>query len=793
MGLKRHIRLLIIITTFVNYAFSKTVSDANQLLRSQTIDASHLTDEIGGSLCIPTDSITIWLEDFESDISDWRIENGWELTQESSYSPTHSFHMDDDNYGISASIISPIISLPSLNEDNEILKLNFALWADLPDWNGDQDGSADDYYRIDIANISDAPIYFNQSSVGAYEGQSWWCSNPAIGGYLDAWIQVLQSPMINIPEGGTLSAMMQWGIEEYSGASVAGTCTDGWDAANVRISNDGGVTWNILNGDDPYDFSYGYGWIYNDIEYDCGGTLEQVAAGWGGQADWHEVNFDLSNYVGQDVLIRFAFGSDPAYSTPDDVSLTGLRVDDIKIIDGGGDIIFTDNADDQSNMVPMNGIEFTWEQYFVDWGAPNRPGTLGWEEYPVGAPLNGNAQLNISEHAGDDIRVRFKGRMDDNDDGGNGNGLFIDDVHIWSAMVSDIPLISGLNISNFEDYFELTWDMPPTGSYDNEECSYADDTFESVQTMSDGTSLLGEYFDMPYGIEQANANSCSIWGFPGYGGYTTLKGFSVLLGIPQNESMYSMQIFLQEGQWNYFDLDWAFDGDFILAVQISTTIGIGIDTDNSPSQNSWVNNAGWDRWENVSSQSDGLPDGEFGINANVTTNGEAITPYFNIYRSVNNGAFVLIDNGLNINDNQFIDDALESENEYCYQVTSVYNGDEGDPAAPVCAIPGVLDVSYQAENIPNHFELKQNYPNPFNPYTTIEFSLISDGYVQVSIYDLNGCKVLDIIDDYIEFGTHSITIDSKGLSSGMYFYTFQVRDSDKTPVFYTTKKMALIK
>ena len=93
-----------------------------------------------------------------------------------------------------------------------------------------------------------------------------------------------------------------------------------------------------------------------------------------------------------------------------------MRVDDIKIVDESGDITFIDNADDQSNMVPMNGIEFTWEQYFIDWGAPNRPGTLGWEEYPSGAPLNGNAQLDISEHAGDDIRIRFKGSMDDNDD-----------------------------------------------------------------------------------------------------------------------------------------------------------------------------------------------------------------------------------------------------------------------------------------------------------------------------------------------------------------------------------------
>ena len=45
----------------------------------------------------------------------------------------------------------------------------------------------------------------------------------------------------------------------------------------------------------------------------------------------------------------------------------------------------------------------------------------------------GNAQLDISEYAGDDIRVRFTARMDDNDDGGNGTGLFIDDLHIWKV------------------------------------------------------------------------------------------------------------------------------------------------------------------------------------------------------------------------------------------------------------------------------------------------------------------------------------------------------------------------
>jgi hypothetical protein len=185
-------------------------------------------------------------------------------------------------------------------------------------------------------------------------------------------------------------------------------------------------------------------------------------------------------------------------------------------------------------------------------------------------------------------------------EGGNGSGLYIDDVRLWSMFVNDIPLVNNLEAFDLENRVELSWQMPPSGSYENEECSYADGTFENVQTMSDGTSLLGEYFDMPYGINQSMVNSCSIWGLPDYGGYTTLKGFSVQLGIPQNEAVFSTQVFLQEGQWNDVDLDWVFNGDFVLAVQISTTVGIGIDTGSSPSQNSWVNNAGWQRWADVS-------------------------------------------------------------------------------------------------------------------------------------------------------------------------------------------------
>ena len=53
------------------------------------------------------------------------------------------------------------------------------------------------------------------------------------------------------------------------------------------------------------------------------------------------------------------------------------------------------------------------------------------------------------------------------------------------------------------------------GSYDNDEITYVDGTFEDAIYMSSGTAIMGNYFDMPYGAEAAVANSCAIWGEPG--------------------------------------------------------------------------------------------------------------------------------------------------------------------------------------------------------------------------------------------------------------------------------------
>ena len=644
---------------------------------------------------IRNDTTSIWSEDFEGDVSGWVLETGWELTDESSNSPTHSMHVDDDNLDIVTSMVSPLITIPELGSANELMKFNFALWCDLPDFDGDGDNYLDDYYWVDIANLSDAPTHFHTSDNDAYNGNSWWCADPSINGYSDAWVQVLDSPTITIPGPGfSLSAMMKWGIEDPAGADVAGTCTDGWDAANVRVSADGGATWDLLIGSEMYDFSYGYGWIYNDPEYDCGGELEAVSAGWAGNEDWHEVTFDLSSYSGQDVIIRFAFGSDPAYSVVDDPLLTGFQIDNIVVSSSAtGETIFTDDADDNVYMIPNNGLAFAWEQIFYDYGDLTRPGNLDWYVYQPGDAFNGNTDLNLSDYAGSDIKLRFTGRFDADEDGGNGSGLYIDDVNIYKIEVNDVPMVQNLNLVSGDGVVNLSWET--AGGDIDGDVAYDDGTFEDAISMVSGTSIMGQLFDMPYGVDGVTVHSAQVYGEDfGAGGETMLYGFPIVAGIPATDPWFTASVTTVTGSWTDVDLNWTFQGDFLLAIEVTESIGIAIDSDSAPSVHSWANLGGWATWLDVATEN-GLTDGEFGIRANVSAFG-GVAPAFNVYRSASGGEFSLMFNGTGISDSEYTDNMVQNGTEYCYGITAVYGEDESDMAGPVCGIPEAETIAEYA-------------------------------------------------------------------------------------------------
>jgi spore coat protein A len=69
--------------------------------------------------------------------------------------------------------------------------------------------------------------------------------------------------------------------------------------------------------------------------------------------------------------------------------------------------------------------------------------------------------------------------------------------------------------------------------------------------------------------------------------------------------------------------------------------------------------------------------------------------------------------------------------------------------------------------------LEQNYPNPFNHTSELRFSLVKDQQVNLSIYNPQGKKVVELINQYLPAGTHTITVEADGLSSGLYYYSLQ--------------------
>ncbi len=97
-------------------------------------------------------------------------------------------------------------------------------------------------------------------------------------------------------------------------------------------------------------------------------------------------------------------------------------------------------------------------------------------------------------------------------------------------------------------------------------------------------------------------------------------------------------------------------------------------------------------------------------------------------------------------------------------------------------------VKSPSQVIPKTFALHQNFPNPFNPITHITVDLPEDAKVHLSVYNVNGQKVKELMSGYKAAGTYEIIFDGKNLASGVYIYRLT---TDKG--FVQSKKMMLIR
>jgi choice-of-anchor B domain-containing protein len=90
-------------------------------------------------------------------------------------------------------------------------------------------------------------------------------------------------------------------------------------------------------------------------------------------------------------------------------------------------------------------------------------------------------------------------------------------------------------------------------------------------------------------------------------------------------------------------------------------------------------------------------------------------------------------------------------------------------------------VGSPAVELPGQFALFQNYPNPFNPETKIVYDLPRLMEVEISVFNLMGAKIRDLIKTKQKAGRHQVFWDGRNdlgqeMSSGLYFYRIWAGD-----------------
>ncbi|MFH1194757.1 MAG: S8/S53 family peptidase [bacterium] len=94
-----------------------------------------------------------------------------------------------------------------------------------------------------------------------------------------------------------------------------------------------------------------------------------------------------------------------------------------------------------------------------------------------------------------------------------------------------------------------------------------------------------------------------------------------------------------------------------------------------------------------------------------------------------------------------------------------------------------FDGAYNFSNVteialanPSNYFIFNNYPNPFNPETTIKYSIAERAIVNISLFDILGKKVRDVLNEFKETGEYEIGLDASDLPSGIYIVRLQTKN-----------------
>jgi hypothetical protein len=130
---------------------------------------------------------------------------------------------------------------------------------------------------------------------------------------------------------------------------------------------------------------------------------------------------------------------------------------------------------------------------------------------------------------------------------------------------------------------------------------------------------------------------------------------------------------------------------------------------------------------------------------------------------------------------------LINNNQLCPPYPSCIEDYVGEQDTTNCEQVSIIDATF-----PITYNLHNAYPNPFNPVTTLQYDLPENALVNITIYDMMGRIVSNLVSSQQNAGYKSIqwnatNVQGQPVSAGVYLYSIEAGE------FRQTKKMVLLK
>jgi hypothetical protein len=628
------------------------------------------------------------------------------------------------------------------------------------------------FYAMDIA--SSAVVYFHSDSALSYDGLSWWCGDPQLGGYGDTWLQYMDLPSLALSNTSSpmLSLTGRWALEDPVSSNAR---YYGYDGCNIWISADGGKNFVVAYPKNP---AYNCQSLSSFSGY---WGMGAEIAGWAGRSTgWMPIEFDLSPYKSDSVVIRFALVSDASVSAVTDPSLVGFLIDDIVVSDHGA-VLFSNDGEENPSIKRISFVGMKDAQW-ID--IPNSMGSVSPYSSSIldlkirTRDLNSGHYSSFIFISSNDTSVSFSDRVQLNLE------LLAPDYDVAAQSVrlpcDSIPLFVPIKpraeILNCGQNTEADFDV-------------------TCAILDDGQSLYNDSIHIPM-LLVGQARLVEFKPFVAL--YKADLDFVVnVLNFTSDYNSYNNRIRSTVGVTNRvdgFEADtgfWDFEQGWTIETQGGHSGSCRVRTLQQPSLDcclifkpgfdlSSVDRATLKFWTRYNTEKDkdvcyveASQDSMTWLRLD-SLSGRQYPRW--VQREVSLCDFVGRENSCTWVRFHFISDS-----------TNTNEGVFLDDIAIYAEYPTAVALEAQDSSLPATWSLSQNYPNPFNPTTAISYQLPALSQVDVSIYNLLGQKVITLVSEKQAAGHYSVVWNATGFSAGVYFCRMEAGD------FIKVIKLALVK